>query len=113
MTCRVLPRQRGTIVKCERCEESSFTGQTSRRAHRKYLASVGWSRRRVAGSTSDFCPACTHGLNTAAHARKIEIARLRLLDREERKAETKKKRNERAKAARLAKKAAAQPGATA
>lgn len=65
MSCTVLSRSRGSVVRCNGCGVTSSTGQVEARVHREYLRTTGWSRGICAGTKTqvstkrhDLCPSC-------------------------------------------------------
>ena len=118
MSVNILSRQRGAIIKCNRCGQTLTTGQIKVKIIRSYAKSIGWIRgllKRSTGSSEtetgerangrhDLCPACAPAEKQRAEDRKAvadarraaRTARVRLTSEQKREARNKRARERRA-----------------
>lgn len=89
MTARVLPRDYGVVVECNRCGAKEQTAITGKRRNRAFAKAKGWGRGTDRGTTGrhpapgrpktlghDLCPAClVLDLDAADARRTATIAR--------------------------------------
>lgn len=86
MSVKLLPRQRGCVLRCNGCDASLHTGQIQKGLVRVYAKTLGWGRGLRLRKRRDLCPVCMVGERMAYEQWKVEREKRKALLDEKRKA---------------------------